>query len=142
MKPVPQEIASLGPEGTQWFGGPVDRSRVTLRVLGPDVDVRRVSELLQHETEQFKGQGWRLSAPMAEPADLDRQIESLLSKLNSDISAWQELTRLYRLDVYCGLFLERPNRGLQLAPATMLRLAERDIALSMDIYADLDEPGN
>jgi Domain of unknown function (DUF4279) len=141
MKTVPEEIASLGPDGTQWFGGLVDRSRVTLRVMGPDVDVRLVSELLQHESEQFKGQGWRLRVLKAKPADLDGQIESLLSKLNPDVSAWRELTRLYRVDVFCGLFLERPNRGLQLAPTTMLRLAERNVTLSLDIYADFEEAG-
>ena len=139
MKPVPAEIAALGPEGTQWLGGPVDRSYATLRVIGSDVDVRRVADLLGQASEQFKGRGWRLSAPVAEPADLDHQIEVLLSRLSSDLSAWREVTRLYRVDLFCGLFLERGNRGLELASSTMLKLAERGILLSIDIYAGLDK---
>lgn len=139
MKPVPPEVAALGPDGTQWFGGSVDCSHVTLRVIGSDVDVHKVTNLLRHVSEPFKGQGWRLSAPIAEPADLDQQIEWLLSRLNPDLSAWHQLTGVYRIDVFCGLFLERSNRGLQLAPTTMLKLAQRRIPLSLDIYAEPDK---
>ena len=46
----------------------------------------------------------------------------------------------YRVDLFCGLFLERPNRGVTLMPKTMTEIGVRGIKLGFDIYAPETEP--
>src|SRR4051812_10502491 len=50
MKPVPQNVIQSSPPGTEWFGGSVDRSTMSLRVgaraRGTSVDKKEVSALL------------------------------------------------------------------------------------------------
>lgn len=134
MKPVPPEIASSAPEGTEWFGGAVDRSAMTLRVHCPPDQREAVSLLLGHEPGEGQ-RSWRLSAPDSANADLDTQVEWILSRLSSDLAAWRQVTSKYKVDLFCGLFLERANRGVTLEPETMRKVADRGIQLGFDIYA-------
>lgn len=134
MKPVPPEIASSAPEGTEWFGGAVDRSTMTLRVHCPPDQREAVSLLLGHEPGEGQ-RSWRLSAPDSANADLDTQVEWILSRLSSDLAAWRQVTSKYKVDLFCGLFLERANRGVTLEPETMRKVADRGIQLGFDIYA-------
>lgn len=134
MKPVPPEVLNSAPEGTDWFGGAVDRSTMTLRVHCGAQQCEAVSLLLgcgPIENER----SWWLSAPDSASADLDAQVEWILSRLNSDLVAWRTLTSEYKVDMFCGLFLERTNRGVTLQPETMRKLADRGIQLGFDIYA-------
>ncbi len=80
---------------------------------------------------------WSLSLePGAEPrAELEAAIVSLLSRLPSDLSVWSRLSAKYEIDLFCGLFLEAPNRGLTLSPDLLKRLGERGIELGLDIYS-------
>jgi hypothetical protein len=134
MKPVPPEIASSAPEGTEWFGGVADRSTMTLRIHCGAEQRAAVSLLLGCEPSGMQG-CWRLSAPDSANADLDTQVEWILSRLSSDLVAWRQITSEYKADLFCGLFLERPNRGVTLEPETMRKLADRGIQLGFDIYA-------
>lgn len=44
------------------------------------------------------------------------------------------------MDLFCGWFMERLNEGIEISPETTLALAQRHIALSLDIYGhDGDE---
>jgi len=52
MKPVPPNITASAPEGTQWFGGPVDCSRLSLRVGDAGVDREEISALLGHPPDR------------------------------------------------------------------------------------------
>jgi len=79
--------------------------------------------------------GWWLQASEAVPADLDVQIHGLLAGLSSDLSAWKQLTSLYKVDLFCGWFMEAANEGVGISPSTLLSLGERGIELSLDIYA-------
>ena len=133
MKPVPPEIASSAPEGTEWFGGAVDRSTMTLRVHCGAEQCAAVSLLLGRESKVERS--WRLSAPDSGTADLDTQVEWILSRLSSDLAAWRQVTSEYKVDFFCGLFLERTNRGVTLESETMRKLAARRIQLGFDIYA-------
>jgi len=138
MKPVPPHIRALGPPDTQWFGGTVDRSKMSLRVMekehGKSIDKGAVSRLLGCEPNREKPRHWTLSAPDSGEADLDAQAAWLFARLNSDLAVWKKLVSEYRVDLFCGLFLERPNRGVTLSPKTMAALAERGIPLGLDIY--------
>jgi hypothetical protein len=62
-------------------------------------------------------------------------VQWILSRLSSDLAAWRQVTSEYKVDLFCGLFLERANRGVSLEPETMRRLADRGIRFGFDIYA-------
>jgi hypothetical protein len=143
MKPVPKHIIANGPPGTEWFGGAVDRSTMTLRVgaktPGKSVDKKEVSRLLGCESDQEQFRHWSLHAPDSEEADLDSQVGWILSRLTTDLTIWKNISSSYRVDLFCALHLERPNRGATLAPKIMAELGARGIELGFDIYAP-EEP--
>lgn len=134
MKPVPPTIVASAPEGTQWFGGAVDRSCLTLRVAGPGVDRDEISALLGHAPDR-EAKHWALHAPESSDGDLDSQVEWILSRVTQDLAIWRDLTQRFKIDLFCGLFLERPNRGVSLRPETLGQIAGRGILLGFDIYA-------
>lgn len=107
---------------------------MTLRVHCGAEQRAGVSLLLGLEPSGVQG-SLRLSAPDSANSDLDAQVEWILSRLSSDLSAWRQVTSGHKVDLFCGLFLERPNRGVALEPETMRKLADRGIHLSFDIYA-------
>src|SRR5271156_1381289 len=91
------------PEGTVWFGGPVDRFRITLRISGEELDPDRISALLgcrppaaerkgtpvpSAEGARIPKQGrWSLtidSTTCSESDDLEDGIRMLLERLPSD----------------------------------------------------------
>ena len=139
MKPVPKHIIASGPPGTEWFGGAVDRSTMTLRVMaklrGESVDKNEVARLLGCDSDQKKLRHWSLDAPDKEEADPDWQVAWLLKRVTSDLSIWKKVTQEYRVDIFCALYLERTNRGISLSAKTMTDLGVRGIELGFDIYA-------
>jgi Domain of unknown function (DUF4279) len=139
MKPVPSHILSIGPQGTTWFGGAVDRSRMNLRVMakirGESVDKAEVSRLLGCESDQEKLRHWSLHAPERNDANLDEQISWIFERVTRDLSIWKRLTSDYRVDLFCALYLEQSNRGISLLPTTMSQVGARGIELGFDIYA-------
>ncbi len=143
MKPVPPHIIASGPPGTEWFGGAVDRSTMTLRVMakvrGESVDKKEVAQLLGCESDQQKFKHWSLHAADSEESDLDSQVEWILSRLTADLAVWKKVATSFRVDLFCGLYLERSNRGVTLAPRIMTELGSRGIELGFDIYAP-EEP--
>lgn len=140
-----------GPVGTIWFGGPVDSASVSLRIVGHDVDPAEISTLLSCESTEAARTGdvltrpdgrtrtvpkgfWRLSTDR-QATDLADQIESLLAKLTSDVAVWQSLTDRFDVDLFCGLFLETTNRGIELPARLLSALGERHLRIGFDIYA-------
>jgi Domain of unknown function (DUF4279) len=146
MKPVPAHVIASGPSGTEWFGGAVDRSTMTLRVMakirGERVDKKEISRLLGCESDQEKLRHWSLHAIDKEEADLDAQVDWILSRMTADLSVWKKIAEDYRVDLFCALHLERSNRGVTLAPKTMAALGARGIELGLDIYAPEKEAPN
>jgi hypothetical protein len=140
MKDVPPHIAALGPPGTEWFGGSVDRSEMGLRVMPKEkrgaIDKDEVSRLLGCQSDREKWSSWHLHAPESEGSDLDGQVAWILCRVTSDLAVWQKITSEYRVDLFCALFLDRPNRGVTLSVKTMGDLAARGIELGFDIYAE------
>jgi ribosomal protein L19 len=127
------------------------RSVATLRIAGDDLIPEEISSLLGSEPTfaQRKGEEiptksgvriamfghWRLKAKDAEPEDLDGQITELLSKLTQDVQIWQLLGKRFRIDLFCGWFMNESNEGVSISPATLRSLGERGIELGLDIYA-------
>ena len=114
--------------------------RVTAKVRGESVDKKEVARLLGCESDQDKFRHWSLNAPDREEADLDAQVEWILSRVTSDLEIWKKVAADYRLDIFCALYLERWNRGTALTAKTMTALGARGIELGLDIYYPEEEP--
>ena len=106
---------------------------MTLRINCETSECEVVSELVGCTSDSPKR--WRVAAPDSQGADLDAQVNSILSRLTSDLGVWQQLSSKYQVDLFCGLFLERPNRGVTLRAETMAQLGARGISFGFDIYA-------
>lgn len=131
----------------------VQRSVATLRICGDAVVPDKITERLgcAPTTSHSKGQivrgaktgreyikksgMWRLEAEDCEPENLDKQVAEILTKLTSDLKVWKSLSEQFSMDLFCGLFMEKTNEGLELSPATLLALGQREITLGLDIYA-------
>ena len=132
--------------------GHMQRSAATLRIVGDDLIPAEVSRLLgcapsiaQKKGEVLIGKKtgtkriartgmWRLQSMEREPENLDEQIEEILGKVTGDIETWQALTRRFRVDLFCGLFMGRGNEGLAISPGALFALGQRGIELALDVY--------
>ena len=130
--------------------GSLARSRATLRVFGDELQPEEITALLgaQPTTARFRGQrneegrgppvwrtgSWRLSADDADPADPDRQVAQILDQLTADIAVWQSLGARFKIDMFCGWFMEDQSEGVSLSAHTLRSLGERGILLDLDLY--------
>ena len=105
------------------------------RARGGSVDKEGLSRLLGRESDREKFRHWSLHAPASGDGDVDGQISWILQRLTPDVTIWKKIAAEYRIDVFCGLFLERSNREIAVSAATMAELGERGIELGFDIYA-------
>lgn len=135
----------------------VSRSVVTLRVTGDSLEPELVAQALGHEPSSAQKRGetlvgkktgvsrvarfgmWRIEAAAREPGDFDAQIEEILSKLTPDLGVWRLITSTYTTDLFCGLFLNRSNEGINLSPTSLAALGSRGIEFGLDIYSGADE---
>ena len=157
-RPILREPPSGAPEGTVWFGGPVDRFRVTLRICSEELDPDHISVLLGcaptraerkgtpisvGERTRIPGSGrWSLSVhseECGEGDDVEDGVRILLERLPSDGSLWASLTTAYSVDVFCGLFLASENRGFGMSAELCKLLADRNLEIGFDLC--FDPPG-
>ncbi len=68
------------------------------------------------------------------PGDLDGQVAELVETLSNNLSVWQDLSRRFDGDVFCGIFMEEGNEGISLSVATMESLSARGLSINFDIY--------
>ena len=127
--------------------GPVGRTRVSLRFGGDDLDpdtlttrldclptrARRAGETLPSGHVVRRG-SWHLQSELLVPGNLDAQIINLLALPTSDLAIWNELSRRYRGNLFCGLFLTEGNQGLDFEPETLTAIGARGLVLDLDIY--------
>jgi hypothetical protein len=136
----------------------VARATATLRIMGDALIPNEITGLLgvsptesQCKGEELRGRKsgisriakfgmWRLQAPETSPADLDSQVQAILTQVSSDISVWTQLASRYDIDLFCGWFMEKENEGLGIAANTLRELGARGISLSLDIYAGDRDP--
>ena len=79
---------------------------------------------------------WTLESSDRKPEDLNSQIHEILSRMTDDISVWQRLTKRFRVDLFCGLWLTGSEGGLTLSPQTLAAVGARGIELGLCIYGD------
>ncbi|PCI70423.1 MAG: hypothetical protein COB38_07260 [Gammaproteobacteria bacterium] len=127
----------------------ISRSVVGLRIAGEDLIPAEVTSMLGCEStsEQTKGDlvvkrkkrtaeigMWRMKATDFEPENLDAQILEILEKLSSNLEVWEVLTKKFKIDLFCGLFMKKSNEGITISPLSLMMLGERGILLGLDIY--------
>jgi hypothetical protein len=130
----------------------VHKSTVTLRIIGEDLIPAEITTMLGASPTHAVRKGdtivgrktghvriaktgiWNVSAPDREPENIDGQIEWILDQLTQDLTVWQRLTKMYRIDLFCGLFMHDDNEGMTISPRSLVALGERGIELGLDIY--------
>src|SRR5450432_2459213 len=136
------------PEGTIWFGGPVDRWKVALRVYGEELDPDRISALLGCEASSIARKGtpfpkkgrWILeinSEDCDEGDEVDDGVRMLLARLPSDPDVLASLASIYSVDVFCGVFVKSPNRGFGISTEVSRLLSDRALQIGFDLYFEL-----
>jgi hypothetical protein len=134
--------------------GPVDDFRISLDVIGDDVDPEEVSSLLgcQPTTGHRKGDEilgadgsfrrharsgrWSIavtSRHLGEP-DFDTVLSNLIESLTDDLSIWTKLSQQFDTRLFCGIFLTDSNRGFNISAELMAALSARDLYIGLDIY--------
>lgn len=137
-------------------GGPIDETRVTLDIHGDDLDPKEISELLRcgptaaHRRGDPRPRGlnpwpsgaWLLSVGAKAPTEPEELLDALLSKLPADGAVWTGLHQRFTVRLGFGLFLDAWNRGFELSPKTLQRVAKIGVPLGFDIYAEwLEDDG-
>jgi uncharacterized protein DUF4279 len=144
-KGVSRKPPAGAPEGTTWFGGPVDQWKVALRVYGVELDPDRISALLGCVPSSAARKGapvprtgrWILeidSRDCGENDDLDDGVRMLLARLPADPDVWVSLASIYRVDVFCGIFIVSANRGFQISAEVSRMLSDRGLDIGFDLY--------
>ncbi len=150
MKQVPKKLKSDAPEGTIWFGGPIDRSKVSLRIFGKDLNPEEISRLLKCRPSEAKKSGhkavgrtkeripqsgrWSLESELPAEKDLEEKVWDILKRVPSEQGVWKSLTGRYHVDLFCGVFLDKQNRGFGLSVKLMRELSRLGIEIGFDIY--------
>ena len=132
-------------------GGTVDETSVALRILGDDLNPDEITKILGFPPNMARKKGdirignrtkreykartgqWHLESPRGK-GDLDNHIRWILDALTPEQDSWDSINERYKLDLFCGLFLEDWNRGAGISASLMFELGRRGIALSLDIY--------
>jgi hypothetical protein len=131
----------------------LNRTAASLRIFGDHLNPSELTRLLGCEPTDSKSKGqetvgkstgqvriaktgsWHLDASRRAPGDLDGQIGEILSRLPQDLQVWKELNRRFKVDLFCGLFLESETGGSQISATVLAALGDRGIELNLDIYA-------
>lgn len=79
--------------------------------------------------------GWWLQSAESEPGDLDSQIEEILGSLTNDLSVWDDIASKFKIDLFCGLFMNEEMEGIDISSENLLALGSRHILIGLDIYA-------
>jgi hypothetical protein len=133
----------------------LNRCRAALRIFGDDLIPEELSRLFGHfytkgwvKGYQYstssgavvvkKTGAWILDAEPTASADFDSQISQLLADVDVNLDVWASIASKFEMDVFCGWFMRDSNEGIAISPQTLRALGERNIALSVDIYAPSD----
>lgn len=134
-------------------GGPVDETRVTLGIHGAELDPAEISKLLgcpptsAHRRGDPRASGlppwpqgcWLLCVEGEAPTRPEELVDQLLRGLPMDTAIWEHLRTKYTVRVTFGIHIGDWNRGFELSPASVERLASLGAPVGFDIYVDADE---
>jgi hypothetical protein len=152
-KPTPPSNA---PEGTIWFGGPIEWFSIALGIRTEALSLERISELLdcapttsQRKDEPLlrpdgsvkripKFSSWRLELSPSETDEWDacEAAKLLLGRVNTDLKVWQEISSVGKVRLSFVLSMDTSNRGFSLDAELIRALSDRGIKADFDIYTD------
>jgi hypothetical protein len=129
--------------------GDIDRIEIELRVTADHLDPDRITRMLgvmpsaaARKDESVDVDGvpiaqstgvWRYALPASPEWELSDAIDTLLEQMPPDPALWESLSGWATVSVICGLYVHDVNRGADLHPDTLARLAERRVALRLEI---------
>ena len=124
------------------FGAKLDPDHVT-QLLGcvPSAAAKKGEKIIKPDGREriVKRGSWRLEYGEKNEVGLEEKIQILLAKLTDNLESWQEVTRNLEIaDIYCGLFIDNWNEGLELSPSIMRKIADRNLTIGFDIYSPTD----
>jgi hypothetical protein len=70
------------------------------------------------------------------PTEPEELVELLTGRLPSEAAIWDQLSAKYTVRLTLGLFTCDWNRGFELSPKSVRRVAAMGACLGFDIYAD------
>jgi hypothetical protein len=132
--------------------GRLRKTMASLRIIGDDLHPDEITSLLRCAPTESQSKGdelvgkksgrsriaafgsWSLKAPAQEPGNLEAQVTWLLKATTGDLDAWQSIAARYKVDLFCGLFMDQWNDGESISAASLLALGLRHIQLGLDIY--------
>lgn len=134
-------------------GGPVEEVSVCLAIYGEFLDPASVSALLGCEPTSchrrrerrgpmsplYKRGGWFLQERGTAPQLPEELLRRLLGKLPEDETVWLRLASDYEVQLRLYLRVAGWNRGFDLSPELIRRLAHLHAGLVVDIYAEPDQ---
>jgi hypothetical protein len=143
------------PAGTVWSGGSVPCLSIRLDITADDLKPNEITSRLgvaptsswEKGTTLLKRDGtvrrttksgrWALSLQPAETDEWEanKALILIIGRFQADESVWREISTRADMRLTLALFLETPNQGVSLDPASLRWLAERNIRLDFDIYA-------
>jgi hypothetical protein len=136
------------PEIIATVGGMVDETRVTLAVYGESLDPDEVTSLLgvpptsshrkgdrrSERSPPHKQGAWFLTIEGRAPTGPDELIRTLLAQFPMDRAFWQRLNDSYLVWLRVGITASGWNRGFDLEPETLARIAATGGKLGFDLY--------
>jgi len=136
-------------------GRDIDRLEVALRITGDELDPERLTRMLGvaptfagRKGEHVDHGGvpvsqptgvWSYALPASPEWELGDAIDTLLEQLPADPALWESIAGRAEVAVVCALYVHDADRAATLPPDTLARLAERRLALRLEIHGP--EPG-
>ncbi|WP_234801685.1 DUF4279 domain-containing protein [Allorhizobium taibaishanense] len=133
----------------------MSRFEITLRISGDHLDPREITTLLGVEPHLAYRKGgvwktpkgtsvvgrtglWNVGAKEVDSGNFEEAIARFLSGIPAAPDVFLALASRFKVELFCGLFLDEYNSGLEISPAVMTLMVERGISLDLDIYSSCD----
>ena len=135
----------------------ISQSEATLRIAGDYLIPVQITKLLGCEPDfshakndeiEINNTGntritnigmWQIRTKRLKPENIDAQISEIFNKLSPDLSIWKSLNNKYKIDLFCGIFMNEDMEGMSLSPVSLKILSDRGIRLDLDIYSSYED---